>query len=61
MKIRNEAREVTFCFTGTIDGSNYSYPVPNQADVLPCYVKGIRKKFQLLPEHGVTDEHFFND
>ena len=37
----------------------FSYPVPRQRDVLPCYVKGCRKKFRLLPEDGVSDEAFF--
>lgn len=38
----------------------FSYPVPNRTDVLPCYVKGSRKKFRLLPDDGVTDEDFFS-
>ncbi len=37
----------------------FSYPVPNQPEVLPCYVKGCRKKFRLLPKDGVTDDEFY--
>jgi len=44
-----------------VDGKTYSYPIPNDKDVLPCYVKGVRKKLRLLPENGVTDEEFFGD
>ncbi|MEX0676622.1 MAG: type II toxin-antitoxin system HicA family toxin [Pirellulales bacterium] len=36
----------------------FSYPIPDKPDVLPCYVKGARKKFRLLPSDGVTDEEF---
>ncbi len=38
----------------------FSYPIPNERDVLPCYVKGARKKFRLQPEDGVTDDDFFS-
>ena len=37
----------------------FSYPVPNEKDVLPCYVKGCRKRFRLTKADGVTDEDFF--
>ena len=40
------------------DGS-FSYPVPKDKDVLPCYVTGCRKKFRLTPEDGVSDDEFF--
>ena len=47
-------------FFKQIDGGNYTYPVPTHCDpVLPCYVKGSRKKFRLTKEDGVTDEDFF--
>lgn len=36
----------------------FSYPIPDKKDVLPCYVKGARKKFRLLPNDGVTDDEF---
>ncbi len=36
----------------------FSYPVPNRKDVLPCYVKGARTKFRLLPDDGVSDDDF---
>jgi hypothetical protein len=37
-----------------------SYPVPTNCDpVLPCYVKGARKRFSLLESDGITDEDFF--
>jgi hypothetical protein len=37
----------------------FSYPIPDKPDVLPCYVKGARKKFRLLPADGISDEEFF--
>lgn len=46
-------------FWKQFEDGRYSYPVPNKKDVLPCYVKGSRKKFRRLPKDGVTDEDFF--
>jgi hypothetical protein len=37
----------------------FTYPMPGRSDVLPCYVKGARKKFRLTPEDGISDEEFF--
>ncbi len=37
----------------------YTYPIPDRVDVLPCYVKGARRKFRLTAEDGVTDDDFF--
>jgi predicted RNA binding protein YcfA (HicA-like mRNA interferase family) len=38
----------------------FTYPVPTHTkDVKPCYVKGCRKKFRLLPSDGVSDAEFF--
>ena len=47
------------CFQREIDGKWFSYPVPTNRDVKPCYVKGVRKKLRLLPDDGVADEDFF--
>jgi hypothetical protein len=46
-------------FWRDFDDGRFSYPVPNKKDVLPCYVKGARKKFRLLPEDGTPDDEFF--
>jgi hypothetical protein len=46
-------------FECTFEDGTFSYPVPNQKDVKPCYVKGCRTRFRLLPEDGVSDEDFF--
>jgi len=46
-------------FYKRFDDGTFSYPVPTKKDVLPCYVKGCRKKFRLMAEHGVSDEAFF--
>lgn len=46
-------------FWKEIKGGIYTYPVPNENDVLPCYVKQCRKKFLLREEDGVSDEEFF--
>jgi len=47
-------------FYKEFDDGTFSYPVPTRKDVLPCYVKGCRKKFRLTVEHGVSDEEFFS-
>ena len=36
-----------------------SYSMPTRRDVLPCYVDGCRKKFNLRPEDGVSDDDFY--
>lgn len=46
-------------FWKQFDDGYVSYPVPNRKDVLPCYVKGARRRFRLLPEDGVSDDNFF--
>jgi hypothetical protein len=44
------------------DGT-YSYPIPKDKkkkdEIKDCYVKGVRKKFKLLPGDGVSDSEFF--
>jgi hypothetical protein len=47
-------------FVRNFPEGRYSYPVPVRREVLPCYVKGCRKKFRLLPEDGVSDDEFFS-
>jgi hypothetical protein len=46
-------------FWKEFEDGRFSYPVPNKADVLPCYVKGSRKKFRLMPKDGISDEAFY--
>ncbi len=42
------------------DDGQFSYPIPtHDKDVLDSYVRGVRKRFKLRPEDGVTDEDFF--
>jgi hypothetical protein len=40
-------------------GGTFTYPVPNKADVRPCYVSGCRRRFKLMPVDGVSDADFF--
>ena len=47
-------------FYAEIDGHRFSYPVPRRKDIAQQYVRGCRKKFRLLPEHGVTDDDFYS-
>jgi len=47
-------------FYKQFDDGNFSYPVPKRKDVLPCYVRGCRKKFRLTAQDGVSDEEFFS-
>ncbi len=39
-----------------------SYPVPSKGGrtVLRCYVSGVRKKFSLRAQDGVTDQQFYS-
>ncbi len=39
------------------------YPLPKdqQKEVSPIYLKPLRRQFELLPEHGVSDEEFFGE
>jgi predicted RNA binding protein YcfA (HicA-like mRNA interferase family) len=43
-----------------MDGGWLSYPVPDETDVLICYVRGCRKKFKPTAEDGVSDDEFYN-
>ena len=38
----------------------FSYTVPNEREVLICYVRGCRKKFKLTEKDGVSDNDFYN-
>jgi predicted RNA binding protein YcfA (HicA-like mRNA interferase family) len=47
-------------FFKRMDGGMFTYPVPDEKDVLVCYVRGCRKKFKLTAEDGIPDEQFYN-
>lgn len=47
-------------FVKTINGRVFSYPVPDEKDVLICYVKGCRTKFKLTVEDGISDKDFYD-
>ncbi len=47
-------------FEKVMHGGVFTYPVPDQTDVLVCYVRGCRKKFKLTAEDGVSDDEFYN-
>lgn len=47
-------------FYKTFPDGRFTYPVPPNPDVLPCYVNGCRKKFRLRPQDGVSDDEFFS-
>lgn len=48
-------------FVGEVDGRPTSYTVPTSRDmVLTCYLRGIRKRFHLTANDGVSDESFYN-
>lgn len=36
------------------------YPLPNKREVADSYVKGVRRKFHLTPEDGVSDAEFID-
>ena len=37
-----------------------SYPIPtHKPEIAKVYVRGVRRKFELTPEHGVSDEDFY--
>lgn len=37
----------------------FSYPVPTDRDVLPCYITGCRRRFRLTVDDGISDDDFF--
>jgi len=46
--------------TKTIDGEKRIYTIAiKKGEILPVYVDGVRKAFDLTPEHGVSDEDFY--
>lgn len=47
-------------FLRVVDGKTQLYPIPNKREVEDCYVRGVRRKFALTPEKGVSDEVFFS-
>ena len=47
-------------FVKRADTGTFTYPVPNEDDVLICYVRGCRKKFKLTDRDGVSDDDFYN-
>lgn len=47
-------------FIRSVGGRQFSYPMPTNKDVKPCYVKGVRKRLRLLPTDGVADDDFFS-
>jgi hypothetical protein len=51
----------TLFFTTLQDGQKVSYPMPTDREVQPCYVRGVRKAFLLLPRDGVSDDDFFGN
>jgi hypothetical protein len=47
-------------FLKKMENGIFSYPVPTHStDVLVCYVRGLRKKFKLREEDGVSDAEFY--
>ena len=35
------------------------YPIPYNHEVFRVYIDGARRRFNLTPEHGVSDDDFF--
>ena len=46
-------------FFRKIGESTFSYPVRNKPDVLVCYVAGVRRKFKLTADDGISDAEFY--
>jgi len=47
-------------FFQTIDGRKFTYPIPTSSkEIEQCYVAGFRRRFQLTPADGVSDEEFY--
>jgi hypothetical protein len=47
-------------FLRTFPDGTFTSPVPTHSkEVKPCYVKGCRKKFRLMPEDGISDNDFY--
>lgn len=48
------------CFTEKDQSGNpQKYPIPKGKEIDKVYVKGVRRRFQLTDEFGVSDEDFY--
>jgi len=46
-------------FICVVDGAEELYPMSNSREVENAYVKGVRRKFNLTKDDGVSDKEFF--
>ena len=49
------------CYVGVIQGRKQKFPLPRAQEVPIQYMRSLRRKFKLLPEHGIADEEFYGD
>jgi len=47
-------------FLCEVEGNVELYPIPKSREVENCYVKGVRRKFKLTEDDGISDQEFFN-
>ena len=47
-------------FFREIGGSVFSVPIPTGRDVLPSYIRQVRRRFRLSKADGVTDDEFYS-
>ena len=59
MEDRSRGKGGHTMFFKTIDGKEFSYPIPGDKEVKDCYVKGARRKFRLTPADGISDDEFY--
>jgi hypothetical protein len=45
-------------FLCNVEGKTQLYPIPNKREVADCYVRGVRRKFKLTADDGISDEEF---
>jgi hypothetical protein len=51
---------IACCFEKMMEGGVFTYPIPRHGkDVPQPYIRGLRKKFKLTSDNGVSDEEFY--
>ena len=47
-------------FEKLMDGGMFTYPIPHHGKHVPQpYIRGVRKKFKLTADDGVSDDEFY--
>ena len=62
ISMRQSKKSTHHILTKTISGKKRIYGVAvKKGEILPVYIDGVRKAFDLTPERGVSDRDFYGD